>query len=187
MKNTQKITRKDLQAIYKSSDICEKWKKEIADLVIFSEEKEIEVDNELINKAYSEANSTQKKLVEKYFKIVDNDIFSVTTIKEVCKRLEEKELTIKDFSNFGDLALKMLTFHQIKLLEKFFNQGWTADFNNSNQYKWYPYFEKVSGGYRFCSSSYHVSFFYGFVALYKDQKTSDHIGRNFKDIYLNLL
>lgn len=182
---TQKIKRKDLKVIY--GKVCQNWQKTIAEITMFEEGAEIEVDNDLILKAHSEADVEQKKLIKKYFKIVSDDKFSVTTYKEVCKRLGIKELTIKDFKQFEGDALKMLSFHQIKNLERFFNGNWVADWKNQNQYKYYPYFTLSSSGGLVFTDSCCVSFrFYGDVGYYLDSKTSDHIGKNFIDIYNNL-
>lgn len=157
---TQNISRKNLQIIFKTSGICEKWQKEITNLALFQEGKEIEVEEELIQKAYSEANSEQKGLLNKYFKIENEELFSITTYKEVCKRLKIKELTIKDFVQFEEDALKMFCFHRIKNLERLFNGTWKANWKDKSQYKYYPYFEvNSSGGLGFYGSYYHSYYF----------------------------
>jgi len=183
---THKIKKSDLRDIY--SKVCQSWQKTILELILFQDTKEIEVENELVLKAYNEADSEQKKLIEKYFKIESNDLFSVTTYKEVCKRLGIKELTIKDFKEFGESSLKQFAFHRIKNLEKFFNGDWKMDWKDQSQYKYYPYFNITSfGGLVFYVSRYCCDVFYGTVGFYKNSKTSDHVGKNFKDIYEDLM
>lgn len=185
MKNIQIIKKSGLKDIY--GKVCPDWQKIIAELVLFQEGDEIEVENSLIERAYEQANEEQKKLINKYFKLENQDKLSVTTYKEVCKRLKIKELSIKDFAQFGEDALKQLAFHQIKNLERFFNGDWIADWKNQSQYKYYPYFTlNSSGGLVFLGSDCVYFYFLGRVGYYKDPKTSDHVGKNFKDIYENL-
>ncbi len=183
---TQKINRSNLKILYDNS--YQDWQKIITNLVLFQEGKEIEVEEELIEKAYNAANSNQRVLLNKYFKLENEDLFSITTYSEVCKRLKIKELTIKDFKKFGEDALKMLGFHKIKNLERLFNGNWVKDWKNQSQYKYYPYFTiNSSGGLVFFGSYAGYVVCYGPVGYYKDSKTSDHIGKNFKDVYENIM
>lgn len=186
MKNTQIIKKADLKVLYK--EVCPDWQKVIAELILFQDGNSIEVENEVIERAYSQANNDQKKLLNKYFKLESEDLFSVTTYKEVCNRLKIKELTIKDFTSFGEDALQMFTFHRIKNLERFFNGSWKANWANKSQSKWYPYFtvNNSSGALFFGGCYYDVDGFCGSVGYYKDEKTAKHIGTNFIDIYEDL-
>ena len=133
-------------------------------------------------------NNEQKELFYKIFKeYKKNDLFSITNFTKVCKKLNIIELNKKDFSVFDKLADKMLAYWQIKQLESLFNNTWIPDWNNLDQRKWYPYFIKNAYGWVFNNSNNHNSYCYGGVGFYKDQKTSDHIGKNFKDIYIKIL
>lgn len=103
------------------------------------------------------------------------DLFTIKTYKEVCKELKESEETCP--------------YKQIKQIERLFNGDWEKDWNNTNQAKWYPYFNlKASGGeVGFSRSGYHRYSSDGQVAFYKDQKTSDYVGRTFWSIYKQLI
>lgn len=189
MTNTQTIKRKDLQDIY--SKVCGDWQKEITQLVLFQSGDNIEVSDELITKAFSQADSGQKTLMKKYFKIKDgSEAFDkIKDYKSFCKYFGIKELTIKDFEQFGDQAKKMFAFHKIKNFETYFNDGWKPDWSNSNEYKWYPYFEfkKGSGGWCFYGSDVRIYISYAVAAFYKDQKIADFIGKTFLDIYSDFM
>jgi hypothetical protein len=115
------------------------------------------------------------------------DIFDVTTYSEVCRRLGEKEITLKDFKQFDDiLANKLLNFAKIQQLSKYFNQGWIPNWKDSNEYKWYPYFNDSGGGFVFDYSYCHCYAFSGSVAYYKTKEISNHIGKYFPDFYKNI-
>ena len=129
----------------------------------------------------------QLKTLRRLFKDhLKEDLFSIKTYSEVCKNLGIKELTEKDFKQF-DNSRQMLAFHKIKNIEKLFNGDWKPDFSDSSQYKYYPYSEKISGGWRFVVSNYYYYGFCGSCGLFKDKKTSDFVGSTFLDIYLDII
>lgn len=97
------------------------------------------------------------------------DVFSVTTYLEVCKKLNKKQETCP--------------YKKIKDLELFFNEGWKKEIYNTNQYKYYPYFSVQGGSLVFVDSLCAAYRFYGFVGLFKSDKIATHIGRHFISIY----
>jgi hypothetical protein len=116
------------------------------------------------------------------------DLFSINTYGEVCKALKEKSYSIKDFEYVCEEDReKLLAFTQLKQIERLFNQDWIRDWSNESQYKYYPYFTvNSSGGLVFFGSYYSLSSSDGEVGFFKDQKTSDYIGRTFINIYEKL-
>ena len=76
---------------------------------------------------------------------------------------------------------------KIHLLAKVFNEDWIADFNDSNQFKYYPWFERKSSGWVFRASSCHYSYSYGWGAFsyFKNKDIVNYIGSNkeFVNIY----
>lgn len=100
---------------------------------------------------------------------------------------------IKDYSDvYKELneEEKQSPFDKIKQIERLFNGSWKKDRNNINQEKWYPYFYIVSGSLVFSVSScrhHRSSIFSGQVGFYKDEKTSDFIGKTFIKIYEEIM
>jgi len=128
---------------------------------------------------------TLKVLIDKEDSL---DLFSITTYGEVCKALKEKSYSLKDFEWADEEdAEKLLAFAQLKQIERLYNENWIKDWSNKNQYKYYPYFTlNGSGGLVFYfSSSYHYTCS-GQVGFFKDQKTSDYVGKTFISIYEKL-
>lgn len=112
----------------------------------------------------------------------------VRNYSDVCYYLNVKELTIESFNFLSEEeAIKQLAFHQIKNIEKLFNDGWTVSIEDNNQYKYFPYFTLLSCGLVFSDSGHGSSFWAGSVGVYKDSKTSDFIGKTFIDIYKNII
>lgn len=112
-----------------------------------------------------------EKIRELTLKNKSKDIFTIITYKEVCEELKEKE--------------EICPYKKIKQLERLYNGTWKKDFNDKNQKKYYPYFnlDASSGLVGFYSSYCYYYFSFGQVGFYKDQKTSDYIGKTFWPIY----
>lgn len=184
-----KIKKSSFSKLYHSA--CDSWKSKFDEKFkkqLLSEE--LEFEESFLDEMERACNNNQLKIFKSIFKEYQkDDSFSIKTYKEVCKELKIKELTLKDFKQFGKDASKMLSFHKIKNLERLFNGNWKADWNNSSQYKYYPYFTKSSGsGWSVGSvASYCVYWFGGSVGFYLDEKTALHIGNNFKDIYISFI
>jgi len=160
----------------------EKFKNEI-----FSDE--LEFEESFLDEMEAACNAEQLKVFKQVFKTyVKEDLFSIKTYSEVCKKLGVEELTEKDFKQFGEDSKKMLAFHKIKNIEKLFNGSWKPNWKNTSQYKWYPYFDINSsgglGGVFF--SSFFLSF-RGSTGVYKDEKTASFVGETFIKIYEDLM
>lgn len=146
--NTQTISRKNLKAIY-DSNICGAWKERIekvlsdqpfADIII--------VDNIDVNQGYSEANIKQKKIIEKYFKIiVPKEISdSISNFKDILKLCGVKLGNIIPWRcpvNKDQLSQNALA--KIQCISRAYNENTILDWDNVNQYKYYPYFRKITG------------------------------------------
>lgn len=106
----------------------------------------------------------------------------VKNFSDVCKELNEKELTLDDFLQFGEDSAKMFTCYKLKRIEKLFNGCWKVDLNNVNQVKYYPWFT-AHGGFGFYDSYGYSDDFSSEVAFYKSKEVSDYIGKTFLKEY----
>lgn len=187
---TQKINRKDLFNIY--GKVCNGWQEKIGQLLVEQQlSDDIEVNEELINKAYSEADSSQKKLLEKYFKInIPKDIFEEIQDWNDILRLSgksESEIIPWKFPKTKEQKSQN-ALAKIQVITEVYNQGVILDWNNTSQFKYYPWWKKENGGWVFlrCCD-------YGCAAVvpagcyFKDVKSVQDAVKKFKDIYLDYL
>lgn len=186
----QKIKRNDLKVIY--DNICQGWKDKIKDELLWNNNNIIEVEDDIILKGYNEADLEQKELIRKYFKIntPENLIDKLKTWEDVLNYAKEKgynfslpypkSTTIKE-----EISLNALC--KIHLLAKVFNEGWIADFKDSDQYKYYPWFERKSSGLVFGVTCCQIvrSNDWSALSYFKNKDIVDYIGRNkeFVNIY----
>lgn len=127
---------------------------------------------------------------------INNKIAQLEQEVKDLKELINKPIDLfKDIRNYNDvcIALNIINksidqfdtkqewrYHQIKNIQKLFNQGKT-----NNHY--YPYFNKLGSGLVFYFSGDGVSYFCsGQVSLYNTKEISDFIGNLFIDIYTDL-
>lgn len=144
---TQEIKRSDLKAIYPK--VCAGWQKIIMELAFLQDEgQNIQVDEELIKKAYSEANNDQKKLIEKYFKIVFGKIQDrINTWQKVLDSSGLLEIEIVPYKGSSLTREQKSINAQAKWFKiaEIWNEGWTPNWKNTNEYKYRPY-KYFSGG-----------------------------------------
>lgn len=83
--------------------------------------------------------------------------------ENVIESIMDKVKTYQDAVAFADAATlqecsiyptdthDIVVYKKLKLIERVLNEGWLPDWNNTEQYKYYPYFA-VSGGFDFSLS-----------------------------------
>jgi len=189
---TQKISRQNLLELY--NNVCENWQKEITKLVLFQTTNEIEVEQSLITKAFSEADAKQNKLLNKYFKIEEfGDEYRMkicTSWESLLKHLGKKESEMLPYKlPKTNLEISVNSYIKLCTIIEFLNYDWICDFNDSNQYKYYPYFIFEKNSWWFNGVDGHCSHSDGLSALayLKNHKLAEFIGKNFTKEYSEYL
>jgi hypothetical protein len=183
-----KIKKSEFKKLYDVA--CESWKAKFDEKFksqMFSNN--LEIEESFISEMRKACTKDQLPIFNKIFKDNKVDVLSVKTYSEVCKHLKEKEYTLEDFKMFDSKdATRLLAKLKIQQLEKFFNQGWTPNWKNQSEYKYYPYFSiNSSGGLVFLSYGYFDSGFAGRAGFFKSSEIATHVGKNFIDIYNDLM
>jgi hypothetical protein len=104
--------------------------------------------------------------------------------------LADNGLTHDQFSKMCDgLDQDETAYRLLKLLAKSLNEGWTPDWKNSSQVKYYPYFEmESSSGFRFYDGDAWGSYsFVGSRLCYKTRELAEHAGNQFLAIYRSFM
>lgn len=181
---TQKILKTNLKVIYEN--VCKDWQKIISDLTLWSEGKYVEISGDLIEKGYKDANDKQKEFIEKYFKI-EKPKDLLKEIKDFNDILKVSNKTLKDVLIYQNpktaREIRLNAICKIELIKEVVNQEWVENWNNSNEYKYYPWFRFDSGGFGFYDSASYCSCFYSELAFYKTKEISDFVGKTFLKEY----
>ena len=190
---TQLISRENLNKIYLKA--CSGGQSKID--VALKEQRfndKIEVGEKELLEGYAAADMPLKKLIKEYFEInIPKSIIKQVGDFDDILRISGKKL--KDIIPWKEPKNKQQisqnAFAKIQLISEVYNEGWIPDFNNSNESKYFPYFEKnAPGGWGFCGScSYGWSSFcrYGFGSLFKTRELSDNAGIKFLSIFKEYL
>lgn len=123
---------------------------------------------------------------------------AIKTYEEACaiKKLDAKAI-LPDVSNFpGKHQASILAFAQLIIIASVLNDGWEPDWNNDDQYKYYPWFDLEEDktvnptGFRFYVSYYDITdtdASSGSRLCYKTRELSDYAGKQFADIYREMM
>lgn len=152
--------------------------------------KTIEITKDNAIKAFKEADAKGKALLSTLFgedtftKVVNGKIetfeealehqgIDKTDFEESCKGLEKDEIAYK----------------KVKIIAKALNNGWIPDWDNSNEYKYYPYFDMRSG-VGFSGSDYgywNARTCVGSRLCFKSSDLATYAGKQFESIYKDFL
>ena len=81
-------------------------------------------------------------------------------------------------------------YRMLKMVAKAINQGWTPDWNNTNQAKYYPYFGVLPSGSGFSDSG--TSYYYEYTCVgsrlcFESSKKAEYAAKQFEDLYTQFL
>jgi hypothetical protein len=110
----------------------------------------------------------------------------ILTIDNVLEELGEEDPEVKDFRKLQHAVGHHLIGYQLVVcIAKALNEGWTPDWSNSNELKYYPWFEmRGSSGFRFNDDGYWVSAsFVGSRLCFKSRELAVHAGERFLEVY----
>lgn len=134
----------------------------------------------------------KKELVEAFgedcFKKKNFD--EIKTFDDACRAIgtTEEKFNIK-FEKLG-LDPDTLAYEKVKVVAKAINDGWVPDWNDSNQYKYYPYFKVLSSGSGFSNSSFRSAGTItgvGSRLCYESSEKAKYAATQFVDIYNQFL
>lgn len=157
--------------------------------------KKIEITEEEAIQYYNSSNDNGfKALLEKQFgvgfwkpKNIINQVKDFNDILRISGSKLEDILPYKNPRNKKQISQN--NFAKIQLIEEVLNQGWAPDWNNHNEYKYYPYFEhKIQGGWVYCGyCDRNFSSFTAEVAYFKSPELAIFVGKTFIKEYSDFL
>lgn len=148
----------------------------------------LKISEQKAKELYKSANSDLKEILkescgEKFFyeKITDR----VKTFEDACRIIG---FDPEGSYVFGD-SKDDTAYKKLKLISEALNEGWKPDWNNSNQYKWYPWFRFKEGfGFSLTDWGSADSVTDACSRLcFKSQELAEYAGKQFEDIYRDFL
>lgn len=109
----------------------------------------------------------------------------ILTFEEACEVLDiDPDSAISDTDTTDEAAYKKL-----KVVSKAINQEWTPDWSNTNQKKWFPYFN-LSSGFGFSGTDYNYVYTHAAVGsrlCFESEAKAKHAGTEFLQLYKEFL
>ena len=145
----------------------------------------MKIEKELseIRKAYQDADKSGKKTLEQlYGLLIVSDITKrVTSFETACAELppyEPPEETPRDVVAYGKL----------KVITEALNEGWTPDWSDEGQQKWFPWFDFRGGRFVFDAVSYRYTYsILGSRLCFRTRELAEYAGKQFEDLYNQFL
>lgn len=134
---------------------------------------------------YDTADANKKTLLEELFGKASFELSPMERIKTIDDILQSHGITREQFENSTvELTEDEKAYRIIKMLVETLNQGWTPNWDDDNQYKYYPWFYMSSSGFRFCDcdSWYSVSSV-GSRLAFKSRELAEYAGNQFTELY----
>jgi hypothetical protein len=116
----------------------------------------------------------------------------IKTFIQACKKLGLDASKLPDVSCLPDIHQKAIIAHyKLIIIAQALNDGWQPNWNDSNQGKYYPWFEikvdtKSPGGSGLVCSNFSNWYAYSNVGsrlCFKDWETAKYAGTTFKQLY----
>jgi len=156
--------------------------------------KTIKIEENTAKKLYKTASDELRVILEENF---GKDFFStkitdrIKTWDDVCEELDIDDTILPYKCPKNKQQISANAFIKIQYISQVLNEGWEPNFKNTNEYKYYPYFQYKSshgGGFVFyCSYDHYVCGGLGFGFYYKTRELSDYAGNQFLEIYKEYL
>jgi hypothetical protein len=116
---------------------------------------------------------------------------TIRTFNDACKKLKLDSDKLPDVSTVSEkIRKRLIADYKLIIIYEAINNGWTPDWCNYKQWKYYPWFKFLSTEYGFSLKSYSSSTTYACVGSHLCTDTSDkalYIAKQFKAEYMDFL
>ena len=154
----------------------------------------LNVDKKNALKDWREADNKGKQMLENLY---GKEIFANQNVMDRIKTFEDamEETGRKGVPDFSDLPKDMrkhfIALYKMEVITEALNEGWKADWDNSDENKYYPYFTMSPSSFALCVS-YCVYACAWAVAgcgsrlFYKTRELAEYSAKQFIDIWKNI-
>lgn len=122
----------------------------------------------------------------------------IKSYEDACKVLGIQPISDNAVAAFpAEDRKSMLAYHKLTIIARAINEGWKPDWNNTDQYKYYPYFyirenAKAEGiaGLSYANTSNAASntiAHFGSRLCFHDSETARYAGNTFTELYEQIL
>jgi hypothetical protein len=112
----------------------------------------------------------------------------IKTFEDACKEtgIYPSELSVSGEGITDDHMKGIAAFHKLTIIAKALNGEWVPDWNNTSEYKYYPYFDIKNGFVFYDCGCYYRSSHVGSRLCFKSDELATYAGKQFLDLYKDL-
>ncbi len=153
--------------------------------------KKVELTAQEAKELYGAGNDkTKEMLIAKFGKeVFDSSVMDrVKTFEDACKELGILSILPAPILEENGLAVGLNAFWKLQVICRALNEGWEPDWNKTNQYKYYPWFEWTGSGFSYggCGNDYTCTFV-GSRLCFKSRELAEYAGKQFEKEYNEFL
>jgi hypothetical protein len=150
---------------------------------------ELKIKKETAKEIYDESPSGLRKILEETFGI---DLFKKTDFKDfktfddLCRACGTTEVEFNSKWEHANLDPSSIAFDRLKICTRAYNQDWPFDAYNTEQIKYYPYFEVSSSGFGFSCTGYYydgTDTAVGSRLCFESEEKARHAGKTFIKLF----
>ena len=182
-----KIKKSELEKIHNIA--CNDWKKKIIDYTKrnpFGDE--IEFTEKEIKEMLSASTADQLPTVKEVFEVVES-YENIKTLDDAIKHLGEKDEEVKALRVLQSVKLTryIIAEQELVVIIKALNDGWVADYDKHNQYKYYPWWYLGKNFRLYC-----VLYFSSYSCcssrlVLESREKAEYVSSQFKNLYKEYL
>ncbi len=153
----------------------------------------LEITKEAAIKAHDEASTKGKTLLENLFgkRVFQKDITErVKSIEDAIRELGNNDVEVIQLNRMKSIGLQnhIIGNQELIVIAKALNEGWQPDWQNDNEYKYFPWFDmdnsSSAGRFSFHASGLrHSLSAVGSRLCFKSKDLATYAGTQFLDIY----
>jgi hypothetical protein len=158
--------------------------------------KNLQINEDKALKLYPFASAEFKQMLDDSFgkeffaqKITDR----VKTFEDACNiagPLSDNISLLLKYNGIDKDMLAVQALAKLSIIARVLNEGWTPDWNNGVQPKWYPYFKAAASGFGFSAADFvrwSTNTDCGSRLCFKSSELAEYAGKQFISIYNDLL
>jgi hypothetical protein len=149
----------------------------------------LEITEKTAKEIYENSPSSLRTILEETFGVdcfKKTDFRDFKTFDDLCRATGTTE---NDFNKKWDPATfgpSTIAFERLKICTRAYNQDWAFNAYNTDQYKWYPYFQVSSSGFGFSCTTYGYDdalTLVGSRLCFESNEKATHAGETFNKLF----
>ncbi|MEX0597372.1 MAG: hypothetical protein WD512_12835 [Candidatus Paceibacterota bacterium] len=184
----KKLNRKDFKKIHDIA--CEDWKGKLIDWYgsKFAVEDTVEIKDKEYSIMRNACTDEQSQLFDKIFGKELDITDKVKTLDDAIKLLGERDEEVVELRLLQKAESKNIPFQSLVVIIKALNEGWTPDWNDNDEYKYYPWFDMSKNVPSYCHCNYYYSGSDVASRLcFKNSKIAEYCVKHFIDLYVDYM